>query len=428
MTRGHLIMLLALGGCATLKPTYDDTVVDPPAEEDSQPAEPDSDSPVVDSPIAEPEPDPFADSDGDGLTDEQEGLFDPGGPPDTDGDGLPDYFDVDSDDDGILDRADGSGDVDGDGIPNWRDPRNDGEPAPVRFVQVSTEFNQPIGIDYHAPSGTVVVSVHYPTGDPHTLELIASDGSHQAFSTLSGLTDEVKIATVRERNVGGFVAGDLFVGNGVDGQIVRITDDGATVINPWVDLPGDGNGLLRGGLYVDRTGVFGGDLVVVTTGGEVWRVTSAGVPTLLTDLDVHLEGVVTVPDAPARYGPLLAGTILAGAEGQSLMHVISPDGSTESVSVGVAIEDIDLVSHEENFFGVNFGTSRLIGAVADDFAGMVGDILLTQESHSGVGLYVLRWDGADLVTTELTAEPGSATLGQWEHVSFAAAGIVEIPG
>src|SRR5206468_99402 len=99
------------------------------------------------------------------------------------------------------------------------------------------------------------------------------DGSHHAFSNLSGLTDEVKIATARSGNPAGFTVGDLFVGNGVDGQIVRITAGGATVINPWVDLPGDNNGLMRGSLYVDRTGVFGGDLVVVTSTGEVWRVT-----------------------------------------------------------------------------------------------------------------------------------------------------------
>ena len=67
-----------------------------------------------------------------------------------------------------------------------------------------------------------------------------------------------------------FAAGTFFTGNGVDGQITRISPDGSTILNPWVDLPGGGNGLMRGSLHVDRTGVWGGDLLAVTTSGQVW--------------------------------------------------------------------------------------------------------------------------------------------------------------
>ncbi len=237
----------------------------------------------------------------------------------------------------------------------------------------------------------------------------------------------------------GFTVGELFVGNGTDGQIVRIAADGSSILNPWVDLPGDGNGLLRGGLHVDRTGVFGGDLVVVTTGGEVWRVTPDGMPTRLADVDTHLEGVTTVPDAPARYGPL-AGKILAGAESaggsygvRPLLYAIAPDGTVESYEVGVAIEDIDVVPPNENFFGVNYGTRYLLGAPAEVFQPLAGDILLTQEQVPGPvgmaasGLYVLRWNGTELVTLPVPLADDSDPVGQWEHVTFAPAGVVEVP-
>ena len=59
---------------------------------------------------------------------------------------------------------------------------------------------------------------------------------------------------------------------------VNITSGGGTVQNPWVRLPGE-SGLMRGSLYIDRTGVFGGDLIVVTTAGGVWRVNAAGLAT-----------------------------------------------------------------------------------------------------------------------------------------------------
>ena len=350
----------------------------------------------------------------------QGGLFETpdGGPPpdqDTDGDGIPDGIE-------------GAGDSDGDGTPDYLDPINDGPPPAVVFTAISTPFNSPIGIDYHEPTNTVLVSVNYPTGVPSGFERIELDGNHQQFSNLSGLTDEVKIATARSGNPAGFVVGDLFVGNGVDGQIVRITDDGATVLNPWVDLPGDANGLMRGSLYVDRTGEWGGDLIAVTTAGEVWRVTVAGVPTKVASVGVHLEGAVVVPDKPARFGPI-AGKLIAGAEEQVLLYAFSLDGTYVTYSLGVAVEDIDIVSPKENFFGVNFGTSRLLGAGSEQWTAMTGDILLTQEGVTAgtSGLFRLKFDGQSLVAEAVPLGGGSAEVGQWEHTTFAAAGIVEIP-
>lgn len=338
--------------------------------------------------------------------------------------------DKDSDDDGIPDSVEGTGDSDGDGTPNHLDPINDGEPPAITLTPISTTFNSPIGIDYHEPTNTVVMSVNYSTGTPTGFERVAQDGTHAQFSDLSGLTEEVKIATARSKNPGGFTVGDLFVGNGVDGQIVRITQNGASVINPWVDLPGDNNGLIRGSLYVDRTGVFGGDLMVVTTNGEVWRITSAGVPTpLATITGVHLEGAAVVPDKPARFGPI-AGRLIVGAEAVGLMYAFAPDGSYDTYNLGVAVEDIDVISGKENFFGVNFGTSTLLGAEAAQWEKMMGDVVLAQETVTPgtSGLFRLKWDGSTLIAQPIPlSAQQTATVGQWEHVTFAAAGINEIP-
>jgi len=86
---------------------------------------------------------PWADTDGDGILDIEEGSGDPDGdglpnsddedsdgdgipdaeegPSDPDGDGLPNYIDEDSDDDGLPDRAEGADDADGDGTPDYID-------------------------------------------------------------------------------------------------------------------------------------------------------------------------------------------------------------------------------------------------------------------------------------------------------------------
>ena len=406
---------------------------------------------------------PIADADGDGISDEDEGRYDPGGAPDTDGDSWPDYIDGDSDGDGIADAyegtspdgippdtdgdgipdfrdtdSDGDGlpdsretrlDLDGDGIPEWRDPRSDAPTPTIELVSISTAFTSPIGIDYHETSESVIMSVNYSSGSPYNFERVLEDGSHVQFSAFSDLSNEVKIATSRSGNVGGFTPGLLFVGNGTDGQIVRISADGSTIDNPWVDLPGSANGLLRGSFYVDRTDVFGGDLIAVTTNGQVWRVNSAGVPTLVADMGaVHLEGVITVPDCPPRYGPL-AGTIIAGAEQEGAIYVIHPDGTVETIYIGVNVEDIDIIMPGENWFGVNYGTSLLMGVPAYVFASIAGDIMLTQEGLTAgtSGLYRLRWTGTELTAEPFPLGPASALPSSWEHVTFADAGIREVP-
>jgi hypothetical protein len=175
---------------------------------------------------------------------------------------------------------------------------------------------------------------------------------------------------------------------------------------------------MRGSLFQDRFCSFGGDLIVVTTAGNVWRVTSAGVPTKLASLATHLEGTTTVPNDVAKYGPW-SGKILAGAEGQSRIYSIDPAGNTAFFTLGMNPEDIDIIPANQNFFGVNFGGASLMGAPPSEFVGMVGDVLVAQESPGT--LWHVRWDGSAFQATQI------AQVAQWEHVTFSPAGIVEIP-
>ena len=143
---------------------------------------------------------------------------------------------------------------------------------------------------------------------------------------------------------------------------------------------------------------------------------------------VHLEGLISVPNVPVRYGPL-AGKAIAGAEGVGLLYVFAPDGTHTTLDFDVNIEDIDFVEPNENFFGINYGTSKLLGAAATELLPIAGDILLTTEfpEQGRSGLFWLRWNGAELLSSELGMSPGSAAISQWEHMTTAPAGVVEIP-
>jgi len=59
---------------------------------------------------------------------------------------------------------------------------------------------------------------------------------------------------------------------------------------------------------------------------------------------------------------------------------------------------------------------------------MIGDILLAQEAVAPgtSGLFRLQWTGTTLEAVAVPLDPASATVGQWEHVTFAGAGVGEI--
>jgi hypothetical protein len=110
----------------------------------------------------------------------------------------------------------------------------------IVLTPIATGFNNPVGIDHHEPERKVVMSVNYPDGIPYNFELVDADGTRTQFSSVSGLTEEVKIAAVRRGCCqGGFEVGELITGTGEPGVIARISPDGSSIQNPWVTLPGE---------------------------------------------------------------------------------------------------------------------------------------------------------------------------------------------
>ncbi|HWS88127.1 MAG TPA: RHS repeat-associated core domain-containing protein [Pyrinomonadaceae bacterium] len=291
----------------------------------------------------------------------------------------------------------------------------------VVLTPLNTAFNDHAGVEYHQHSRSVVVSANSPTGQPHNFELLDGGGAHHAFSNVGGLGGALKLAAARDdgqgASLGGFQTGELFTGTGEPGVIARVSPDGGSVQNPWVTLPGEAG--LPAGLHVDRTGVFGGDLVVVTEAGGVWRINAAGVAAQVASLNTPLAGVTTIPDDADRYGPW-AGKILTGAKEQGAVHAIDAQGGASPYPLGVNPEEIEIVPAHENFFGLDPADGRLWGAPADAFAGLVGDVLVAQGSP-GV-LARVRWNGTEFEAGEI------ARVAKWGQITFAPAGVAEVRG
>ncbi len=135
------------------------------------------------------------------------------------------------------------------------------------------------------------------------------------------------------------------------------------MIRSWCKL-GNTVGLFRGGLTLDTVGTFNYSLIVATTEGFVYQVEAGdqncGRIKFLTRIKkVHLEGIIVVPNDTSVWGPL-AGNILVGAEVERKAYSISPKRDVTAYETpGCAIEDIDLITPGENFFGVNYAQNRV---------------------------------------------------------------------
>jgi len=290
----------------------------------------------------------------------------------------------------------------------------------VELTALSTAFNNHTGIDYHQRTRKVVVSANSTTGQPNNFELIQADGVHANFSNVSGVSGELKIATARDDGFGvslaGFKPGDLFTSTDAPGVVARVASDGGTVQNPWATLTGE-TGLVTG-LYVDRTGIYGGDVIAVTTSGGIWRINPNGLATQVALLGTALTGVTTIPDAPEKYGPW-SGKILAGAKEQGLLYAVDANGSVVTYTLNLNPADIRVIPAHENFYGVDRVSRKLWGAPADAFADMIGDILIAESSGM---LTHVRWNGTDFESRHIAQAP------QWSQITFAPAGIAEMRG
>ena len=280
-------------------------------------------------------------------------------------------------------------------------------------TDVATGFNNPIGVDYHQPTNSLILSVNYSSGNPNNFDLVDPSGTHTVFApTVFGKTDEIYMASARS-TANGFIAGETFTGNGSPGQVLKMSPNGLVVTTPWVNLHAlfGETGLLRGGLHIDTTGVWGGDLLVATTTGNVYRITSAGVASKVGSAPgVNIEGLVTVPNDPVRYGAW-AGKLLMGSDVAQL-YTLDTTGHLGTYNLGFTqTENLNIPNAGETFYGVDFADGKLKGADASQWTSMVGDVIMGEENGK---LWDIRWNGTAFVSQSLVSG-----VSQWEGATFA---------
>jgi hypothetical protein len=172
-------------------------------------------------------------------------------------------------------------------------------------------------------------------------------------------------------------------------------------------------------------------------GGGVWRVTAAGgVTEIATIPNTHLEGLITLTNDPAKWGPW-AGKLITGGElaVPPAIYAISTNGVVMTNHLDIQPEDFDLIVTNQNLYcaEVSFGgLSKLPSSLLTNY---VGDLLVTQEGSVDVDtmqpailhlpkLTVLHWDGTNMVKrASITRRQGDL----FEHVTFAPMDIPRLP-
>jgi probable HAF family extracellular repeat protein len=309
--------------------------------------------------------------------------------------------------------------------------------AAISFTRIGTPPH-PIGIDYSPTLSKLILSVNYNSDDPNqgavpnNFATLDSSGTAAQFSIAKGIPDEAKVAVVQVE-AAGFHIGDVYCTSENPGEIAKISANGQTFQPRWATLI-DSNGIreegrIRGGLYIDRiTGgsPWGNNLIITTTAGGVWKVNSSGVPTLITRIDVSLEGVITVPNDAVKYcdwaGRILAGTGGEGSNPNPGVWSIESNGTSHLHTLlvgGVPVdpEDIDIADSTKDFYVVSIKDAcdwGLFHASGSSFSSENGKIILTGELDGNI--YSVTANGGSSFSAALIAQVDG---GHFEHACFA---------
>lgn len=168
-------------------------------------------------------------------------------------------------------------------------------------------------------------------------------------------------------------------------------------------------------VFFDPGSTFGGNMIVSTSSGNIYRFNSAGTPTLVANIGEDTEGLDI---ASAAFGPY-SGQLLVTSEGSGAVRAVSPGGvvsllpKTGGGSVAISLAEtvstvpLNLGSSGnpiEGFYVANY-PSDIQFANAAQFAGLQGDAIVTSEFGSNSTLWDLHWNGTTFDMTVVGALP-----------------------
>jgi hypothetical protein len=278
------------------------------------------------------------------------------------------------------------------------------EAAPITFStfvsssSIAAVEGQHSTIAFNYAGNKFVGSVYF---GPNNNQLYSTDlagGNVQKFSTpIPTAAGEVVMAAGLGK--GGFTAGDIFAGSQNSGNIYHISNAGGS---PTLFASGLTGGVR--GILFDPGSSFGGNMLVATNAGRIYTVSSAGSVNLLANVGEDAEGMDI---ASSAWGPN-AGSVLVGSEGTGTLRLISPGGAITVVGHVPGAETVSFVPLNlgssgnplEGFYVANYAVDVQF-AGASQFAGLLGDAIVTSEDSSNARLWDVHYTGSGFTVTQL---------------------------
>ena len=212
---------------------------------------------------------------------------------------------------------------------------------------------------------------------------------------------------------GGFASGTIYAGSQADGTIYKVPSSGAPTV--FATVP---TGQVRQ-IFFDPGSSFGGNMLVTTTVGDIYEVTSGGSVSLLASVGEDTEGMDI---APSGWGTL-AGQLLVSSEGDGAIRAIDALGNVTPVAAGIPqAETVSAVpsnfsaggSPTEGFYVANY-PNDIQFADWSQFVPYEGDVIVTSEDSSNARVWLLTYSGG---TVSVSGSPIGNLPGQSEDGIF----------
>ena len=209
--------------------------------------------------------------------------------------------------------------------------------------------------------------------------------------------------------LGGFPAGDIYA-SPASNVVYQYANSGGTP-TAFATLPA---GTVIRQIFFDPGSTFGGNMLVTTTSGIIYKITSSGTPSVLANVGQDSEGMDIAPSTAGKY----AGDLLVTSEGTGTVWAITPGGSVSALSLLlnnvtptsiVEAETVSVVPLNlgasgnpiEGFYVANY-PEDIQSADAAQFAGLQGDIIVTSELSSSSPVWLLTYNGDSAGTFDVT--------------------------
>jgi hypothetical protein len=306
---------------------------------------------------------------------------------------------------------------------------------PVPFV--TTPPGGPIGFAY-AGNKFIGTILDNGTGQNLIYSTDLSGGSVTTFAPTVTLAPtyglEHYVSASLGGGQGGFPINDVYVASG--NNIVHISNNGAINYGNFISSSTPLNGDVRG-ITFDATGNWGGNMLVTTLNGYVYRVNATGIATQIAYTGEDTEGLDVAPLNTTWTG--YAGQLFVASEGSGTIRAIKPSNAPGSPGTTITsgltgAEQLSFVPMNlgasgnplEGMYSANYGVN-VLHAPYTDFTTMLGDIILTAEglpnngaiwqvspgaipSVTTVGLIPNQPEDGVFVTADMINSPEPASL------------------